>query len=275
MRKFLISLLIIIIAGGVAFYFGWIQIQLPADSYGVIFTKTNGFEHQVVKPGTFVWRWQRLLPTNLKLYIYKLTTQQTQISSEGTLPSGELYAQYLDGKPDFSYRISVSVSYSIRPDALPLLMMQDKITPQTLGEWYGELDKRVSAEAKAYISSQSESGQIVTAGLGSLQPGLLKDLEGNFSQVSFTSVTPETIKIPDMALYQKARQQYLAIVDAEQQARQQSAVTKTNLDQLATQRIEMLRKFGELFNQYPVLLKYLDLDPAKRQNVIPGFGPGQ
>jgi len=275
MRKLLVSLLILIVAAGVAFYFGWIQLQLPADSYGVIFTKTNGFEHQVVKPGTFVWRWQRLLPTNLKLYTFKLTPQKTRVSSQGTLPSGALYAQYLDGKPDFSYNIAISVSYVMKPETLPSLMIDDRITPQTLGTWYEGFDTRIAAEAQDYMSTESASGEVLSAGFGALQPGLLKDLEDKFSQVRFTSVTPETVELPDIALYRKARQQYLDIVDAEKQARQQSAVTKTNLDQLAAQRIDMLRKFGELFNQYPVLLKYLDLDPTKRQDIIPGFGQGQ
>ncbi|HUX21608.1 MAG TPA: hypothetical protein VMW69_10255 [Spirochaetia bacterium] len=275
MRKFFVSLIILIIAGGVAFYFGWIQLQLPADTYGVIFTKTGGFEQQVVKPGTFVWRWQRLLPTNLTLYTFKLQPQQAKVFSEGTLPSGALYSQYLDGKPDFSYKISISLSYLLNPDSLPGLMMQESVTPKTLDSWYSDFSKRCIANAQEFISAQSASGDIVTGGLAALQEALLKHLQQDYPEVRFTSVTPETLQLPDVALYLKAKQQYLAIVDAEQQGRQQAAVTKTNLDQLASQRIDMLRRFGELFNQYPVLLKYFDLDPAKRQNIIPGFGPGQ
>ena len=88
MRKFLVSLLLVVIAAGVAFYFGWIQLQLPADTYGVIFTKTNGFEQNVVKPGTFVWRWQRLLPTNLTLFTYQLKPQESEVAKTAKLLMG-------------------------------------------------------------------------------------------------------------------------------------------------------------------------------------------
>lgn len=275
MRKFVVSLVILIVAAGVAFYFGWVQLQLPADTYGVIFTKTSGFERTVVTPGTFVWRWQRLLPTNLTLYRFKLTPQHTQISSSGSLPSGVLYSQYLDGKPDFSYKITAALSYVLNPSSLPTLVMNDKLTPKTLTAWYSAFDKRCTADAQSYVSSESAADTMVSKGIGALQPALMNRLKQSFPEVRFISVAPETIDLPDLALYRKAKQQYFAITDAEQQARTQSAVTKTNLDALATQRIEMLKRFGELFNEYPVLLKYLDLDPAKRQNLIPGFGTGQ
>lgn len=275
MRKFLLSLLLLIIVAGAAFYFGWIQLQLPANTYGVIFTKTNGYEQDVVKPGTFVWRWQRLLPTNLILYTYKLTPQETTLTSQGTLPSGNLYAQFLEGKPDFSFKIKIAISYQLSPSSLPAMMMNGSLTPKTLDTWYADFNKRCTAEAQSYISQSAASGTVLTKGFGSLQPGLLADLHKSFPDVQFTSVTPETVQIPDLALYQKAQQQYFAIMDAEQKTRTEAAVTKTNLDQLASQRIDMLKKFGELFNQYPVLLKYFDLDPSKRQNIIPGVGPGQ
>ncbi len=275
MRKFFVSLVILIIAGGVAFYFGWIQLQLPADTYGVIFTKTNGFEQKVVKPGTFVWRWQRLLPTNLTLYTFKLAPQQTTVSSSGTLPSGSLYSQYIAGSPDFSYKVSLSLSYLLKPESLPRLMIDDSVTPKTLDKWYADFAKQCSTAAQDFIATQSASGDIVSGGFAGLQGALLKHLAKTFPLVKFISVTPETIQLPDVALYQKAKQQYLGVVDAEQQARRQAAVNKTNLDQLASQRIDMLKRFGELFNQYPVLLKYFDLDPAKRQNIIPGLGSGQ
>jgi hypothetical protein len=275
MRKFFVSLVILIIAGGTVFYFGWIQLQLPADTYGVIFTKTNGFEHTVIKPGTFVWRWQRLLPTNLTLYTYKLTPQQAEVSSEGTLPSAALYSQFLDGKPDFSYKITISLSYALNPDALPKLMIDDNLTPKTLDSWYSSFSKQCIAKAQDFLTARPGSHDIATGGFAALQNGLRKELQRSFPEVRFTAITPDTIQLPDIALYRKAKQQYLSIVDAEQQARLQAAVTKTNLDQLASQRIDMLRRFGELFNQYPVLLKYLDLNPAKRRNIIPGFGPGQ
>jgi hypothetical protein len=57
MKKFIFLFIILLIAGGCAFFFGWIQILIPAETYAVAFTKTGGFDDEVIEPGKFVWRW--------------------------------------------------------------------------------------------------------------------------------------------------------------------------------------------------------------------------
>jgi hypothetical protein len=72
MKAFLITLIILVVLAGAAFYFGWLQILLPAENYAVIFTKTGGYDETVVRPGEFSWRWQRLIPTNMTVYTFDL-----------------------------------------------------------------------------------------------------------------------------------------------------------------------------------------------------------
>ena len=40
MKKALVTLIILLVLGGVVFYFGWVQIRLPADACAVIFTSS-------------------------------------------------------------------------------------------------------------------------------------------------------------------------------------------------------------------------------------------
>ena len=60
MKRLLVALFVLVVIAAAVFFFGWVQFQIPPDAHGVIFTKTNGWEEEVVDPGTFVWRWQSL-----------------------------------------------------------------------------------------------------------------------------------------------------------------------------------------------------------------------
>ena len=95
--------LIFLAALGAVFYFGYYQFQLPADQYGVIFTKLNGWDPLVVKPASFRIEWEGLIPLNLKMEKFDLLPVTKRISSSGTLPSSEIYSMYLENNPDFSF----------------------------------------------------------------------------------------------------------------------------------------------------------------------------
>ena len=85
MKRFVILMVVLLLLGGVAFYFGWVQIHIPAGHYGVIFTRTNGWEDEPVVPGTFVWRWQRLVPTNFTLYLFDVESHRTEVRLDGKI----------------------------------------------------------------------------------------------------------------------------------------------------------------------------------------------
>jgi hypothetical protein len=269
MKRLTWTLVILIIAAGAVFYFGWVQLRAPADTYGVIFTKTNGFERNVVRPGEFAWRWQALLPTNLTLYSYTLAPQTTDVQASGSLPSADLYSQFLDGHPDFSYALDFTVTYELKPESLPELTARRDLTPKTVSDWYSAFSAQCRAAALTFLASQDTS--LADTSPDALQSSLKVRLTSAFPLVTILDVSTSSAHIPDIALYQKGKQLYLNVINAEQTAREEAAVNKANLDSDADEKIALLKKYGDLFNQYPVLLKYLDIDPAKRQGVIPGF----
>lgn len=269
MRKLLVSLVILIILGGVVFYFGWIQFRLPPATYAVLFSKTSGYESDVIRPGTFVWRWQALLPTNVTLLLFPVTRQQSDLTLSGSLPSASLYSEYIAGHPDFSYRLSFTVIYSLRPQALPHLVVHDHLKPSGLDAWYKGIASDCQSIASQFLSFDSNEEDLASP--QRLQSALAAKLEKAFPSIQFIDVSISTMDLPDLALYAQAKQQYLAVIRAEQSVRESAAIKKTTLNAEAAQKIELLKQYGALFNEYPILLKYLDLDPSKRQNVIPGF----
>lgn len=269
MRKLLVSLIILIVAGGVVFYFGWVQFRLAPGTYAVLFSKTNGYDPAVIRPGTFVWKWQALLPTNVTLLQFPLTRQQSDLTVNGTLPSSALYGEYLAGHPAFSYRLSFTVVYVLRSETLPTLVTRDHLMPSGLDNWYQGIASQCRSVAEQFLLSPSTASDFASP--QRLQSALATKLEQTFPNIRFVDVSLSTIDLPDLPLYEQAKQQYLALVRAEQSVRESAAIKKTTLEAEAAQKIALLSRYGELFNQYPVLLKYLALNPSNRQNVIPGF----
>jgi len=255
MKAFFIILLILVIAAGVVFYFGWIQIQLPPESYGVIFTKTSGYDPAVVRPGEFVWRWEKLVPTNLTLYRFDLRPRRVEVSFEHQLPSGDLYASVLPESPDFTIRGRLEVVFTIDPQALPGLVEEQKLTPDSLDEFYDSAAERMAAQARRVSSENLVFDP-------SMEDRLRAELADELPDLRIVSLSSSGVEVPDMELYELARQSYRNLVETHNQARN-TAVARLAVEEAQEERRdaaeearrENLRKYGALFNEYPVLLK--------------------
>ena len=166
MKKFFITLLFLIIAGGVVFYFGWIQIQIPAEGYGVFFSKTNGYEDDVIQPGEFVWRWQRLIPTNVTIHVFQPEVKEHTVTVKGELPSGPLYAEFLRGEPDFSWQSEIYTRFTINPESLPSLVKNESITAENLSGYYNSVynktESYVYPRLLDYLGGTEASGALLT-----------------------------------------------------------------------------------------------------------------
>ncbi|TVQ26922.1 MAG: hypothetical protein EA383_04155 [Spirochaetaceae bacterium] len=270
MKKFLISLILLLIAASVAFYFGWIQFLIPDDGHAVVFSRTSGWEDEVVEPGTFQWRWERLLPTNMSLYIYHIESQSLEISVEGTLPSGEVYRTILEDRPDFSYRISGRVNFRIRPDELPLLSQENGLRPDTIDDFHDELSERIISEAQGFITRQIiENEPVLPPGV--LSDALLEHLTTRFPGLDIATVTLRSVEVPDFALYAEARSLYLALAEADRDAVASLAQERALRRDRSEQMQQALRSYGELLTEFPVLLEYFELgiDPLRIQELVP------
>jgi hypothetical protein len=76
----------------VGFFAGWLQLSLGPDIWGVVFTKSRGFEKAAISPSAFTWRVQRLIPRSLTLYRIPLATEKVDLDIRTTLPSADAYA---------------------------------------------------------------------------------------------------------------------------------------------------------------------------------------
>lgn len=271
--KFLLTLFLLLAVGGAVFYFGWVQLRLPEHTYGVIFTKTGGWDEESIHPGTFTWRWEGLIPTNMTLYRIPVEMQSTRISREGELPSGSVYSAALDTNGDFTYKVDFSFSYKLKPEHLPDLIMNEGLKPDEISGWYESLNEQLISAAEKIVSGEFEkteeagnSGSLFS----DLEELLLEELSDDFPFAEIHSVHPQSIDIPDMDLYHAAKDYYLNILDAKEKTERETIEQKRSWKVSEESKLDVLEKYGKLFTEYPGLIKYFALkETGEFENLLP------
>jgi hypothetical protein len=265
----------------IGFFVGWVQLALASDTFGVVFTRTHGFEEAAIPPQGFSWRWERLVPGALTLYRFPLKAQSMDLTIKGSLPSGETYATVTAEKPDFSFEISLSVSFRLRPAALPKLADSTHLRPEGIAEYYKVLTQGMQSRALSIAlaapitggeSNASGNPEAIAPFANSdvFSRLITSELPGFFPEIEFLSLAPFAVRIPDLALYERLRSVYLNVVTARENALKASAarLVTQEADQQSTrlkqeQTLASLEKYGELLDKHPGLIKLLFLTTSK------------
>jgi hypothetical protein len=278
MKRIAVLLLLLIVAGGVVFYFGWIQIQIPPDGYGVIFTRTHGWEPEVVRPGTFVWRWQRLIPTNLTLYVFEPGIHRTPIRLEGSLPSGTTINTILEDPGDFDYDIRMTVQTRVMPQSLPELARDRELRPEDLDAFYDDTDAWLSEiltqTVLSIVESDPERFRMDTA-YTTLSDAAREALAGNVDYLETVAVAIDRLDLPDMQLYLTARRLAESVLEARAESLRNAARELARSEADSDRELALLERYGEILDRYPVLLDYfrvgqeIEGDPLNIESIIP------
>ena len=265
MKALLTAILLIAVAAYV-FVAGWTQIVLPPSTSAVLFTKTSGYHSEVLRAGEFSWSWERIIPNNATLFLFDLQPHTFTIRSSGELPSGADLAAVLPTATDFSFDVTISVTLAVRPEALPALMETQGLTPEDLPDWSARYAETIAAAAREMLQRQPATALL---DLTALEAEIAEALEIRLPTIELAALRITNVRLPDLELYQHARAIYLGLLDAQDEARR-AAVTA-----LAAQReaalthhqaqleiLDVLRAYGELLEQHPVLLDFLALPVA-------------
>lgn len=260
-----ISFLLFIIAAGAIFYFGWVQFELPEDSYAVLFSKTGGYDKKILEPGKFNWKWERILPTNSKLIKFDVKTRIASLDYKGELPSSELYSSITPQNLDFSYQITFSITYRLDENSLPWLLSEGKIDSSEMDRFYNSIETEFIQLIKERSTDFFNQNLIIDRNVYSdLEKIILEKLKTRYSYIEIRNFTVQIIHFPDLQLYDKTREIYFQILDKRKEseiASEQWAIeSKINLDT----KLEILTKYGELLTKYPILVDYFALDPESQ-----------
>ena len=260
MKKFLISLLLIIIFAGAVFFIGWGQFAVPAGSYGVMVSKTSGISQKTIVPGEFCWFWERLLPTNTSMRIFSIipVTRTTTISGE--LPSADIYSPMLEGSPNFSYKFSVQTELMMKSNYLPNFVRRtDAKENEQLQEYLNQQGDLIAQEVIQYILSKSLDNannlMLLATDTEELKTGINAD--SKFKDLEISNITVKTAQMPDTELYNIAKASYAEFQEKVKQSlaeltKNQSTITANDYLQ-----IERFARWGKILQEYPILIDFL------------------
>lgn len=261
MKKFFVTLIIVILLGAVFFFLGWAQFPVPHGSYGVLRSKTHGLYNDVIKDGKLVWLWYGLIPMNTKITVFNIKPKNIPIDAEGALSQADVYASFAGLKSSFIWQVSGTASFSINPRMLPALAEQFGITDQAALDAYAEklcselkpfIDQRLSY----YCEQQSIVEQISAKGG---YKNLETDVYAAFPYMDNFSCSLAVKQFPDYKLYESAKSMYEDYI-AHQRDVLNREVTDNAANRINSQfRIDELTRYGELLTKYPILLDYLKL----------------
>jgi hypothetical protein len=292
MKKIVATLFILIILGGVIFFFGWVQFRVPPGSYGVMRSKTHGVDPSVIREAEFRWEWYAAIPTNAEIAVFTLGAIERPVQIKGDLPSGSIYSAFAGLPMDFSYEFSGSLSFTIKADSLPALMTERGVASQEdLEVFGGRLADEIASFAVWRLGLYVEEGEAGTSSLplrkegssprgtfslplrkeGSSPPGtdLLNSSASGSLETDILEEYPEienlfcgihTARIPDIALYRSARHLYEGYLAGQQKMLETEITASANRHLSAQFRFDELARYGELLTKYPILLQYLAME---------------
>jgi hypothetical protein len=277
MKKIIIILFILLILAGVCFVFGWMNLFVPADAYGVMVSKTGGYDATLITPGgEFVWRWENIIPTNMTLYAFKNDVYKTTVKSSGEFPSAGVYSQ-LEKNADFSFSIQVELAFRFNENRLISLVKNQGLTPETLETWYKSMEAPLTSEIYTFLFSLKTEDELkLLINLQGLEKQLSVSLQENHPELRILQATPVApLKLPDPELYLLMKANYLEILKARKDyqmqliEKQKTTIDQTDLDlQRSEFRLNQLKDYGELLNKYPILLKYLFIEKLSGQELL-------
>lgn len=212
MRKFLISLFIVVLFSGFVFYLGWTQIKVAPDEVGVVISKTGGIDEELVLPGVLTWKKEFLLPTNAELKTFKIKPLNQVKEVSGELPSASYYSSALGNNDIFSYNFKYSISITVSPESLVELLKLNKITcSEDLCEYLSGAADTIAQIATDYILKKAQENpdfRVESLRRDDLFRGL--QIYKEFPEIEISVLSVTSSKIPDFRLYKKLQNKILS-----------------------------------------------------------------
>jgi hypothetical protein len=267
MKKFLATIIILLILGAAGFFLGWAQLPVPPGSWAVMRSKTHGLDENLIRPGEFRWVWYKLIPTNVEILVFSPEKTECSLVSRGELPSGSFYAGFAGLDADFSWETGLDFSFNIKPSSLPALVGRENISSQEeLRAYAASLGAGIEDFIIRRIRSYAEEGENIEDFLRA--PGNSASLEagvyGAFPEIEGFSCRIRSARFPDFNLYRSASQIYRDYLQKQREFLETDLARSAERRLSSQFRYDELERYGELLTKYPVLLRFLALESGLR-----------
>jgi len=245
--------------------FGWAQLGIPPDGYGVIRSKSHGLYPHLVQPGEFKWIWYKVIPTNTETTVLRLNLVTHEFSAENVLPSGKIYSTFAGIDGDFSWNIKAVISFSISPDAIIPLFEANTINSQEdLTRYEKDIAGKIEGLILQRIEQEENAAHFEELLKDGENPWFEKEILNQFPVLHNFSFTVKSAKYPDFALYRQVKalfEDYITL---------QKDYISSNNQEKAKKRIDLMIRFdelelyGALLTKYPILLDYMKVENGKK-----------
>ncbi|MDR1107458.1 MAG: hypothetical protein LBL19_00305 [Spirochaetaceae bacterium] len=261
-KLWFVVLFFIIVLGGGAFFGGWVQLTVPPGSYGIMRSKTHGVDPELIREGKFRWVWYKLIPTNVVITRYSLKPIQVSLQIEGSLPAAAAYTSLSGLTADFSYTLNGALSCTLKPEALPSLIITKNIAGEDDLRAY---EKNLAEEIRNFVIQQIrsyvEDEGMLEELLGFKSASRLQnDITGAFPDLDNLSCSLYAAHLPDISLYFSVQALYKDYLERQRSLLQPEINAQADKHLASLLRLDELTKYGELLTKYPVLLEYLALE---------------
>lgn len=255
MKKFIISCIFIILCASLVFFIGWVQLTVPNGSVAVFISKTGGIDPKPIQAGVFSWRWEKLLPTNTEIRTFSIFPIEVESKIEGTLPSAEIYREFLEGRPDFSYEFIIQSQIKLKDSALPQFVRRtNALGQEELNTFLDKEGKKINASAISLILEKSEKN---TGRFSIDSKDLIKRLEENNPEIEILSIEIVKQKTPDIEIYLLAKEAYFNYQEAVRSSLIDLAKDEASKSAEDFLQIERFTKWGKVLQDYPILIDFI------------------
>ncbi len=254
-RKFLSSFIILLIFAIIIFFFGWIQFLVKPGTCAIMTSKTSGLYKEAIIPGKFLWRWEKLLPTNVQLENFSLKTFTSNQVVQGFLPSGDFYANEFDKNLDFSYKFDMDISLNVNPQTIYELYKSNKIqNDDDLQKFLEQSAKSLSFIIAQEILEANENESYYVQNEILSETFINQILSKNdFSGLQINSVELKNSKIPDVKFYNTIKNFYDSYLQNIQSKIDKKAEEQAQKILDEDRNLKRLEQFAELIKKYPEL----------------------
>ncbi len=268
MKKFITIFILLVAAAGAAGYFGWVKID--PGTFGVAHSSLTGTVSYPLESGRFYWFWQKLIPKSF--YVYPVSNKPNTIETEATqpLPGSEMLEQF----GNFSIRVNLTVQYSINFESATGLLNNGLL--EDFKDFYTDtLTSKLNGSISSFIVENltRSSRYFGTVDYGALE-SMKKKIEDMVAEeagqyrlkdVSFSITFPE---IPQIAVYNEALNRYFDYMDELARLKQENLSKNMEYQSKISENdaeIDRWKKYGELIERYPELLKYFYIQKFSEQ----------
>lgn len=271
MKKVILILVLLILATGTGFYFGWVNVE--PETFSLAHSTLTGTLDYPLESGNIHWLWQKLVPKSFHLYTFKKEPYSMEIEFLFPLPGSEELKEY----GNFAIGGTVVVQYRVDYDTANVLLEYGIIEDFEIFFSKG-FRSRAEESLTQYVLDRLSNYSLMTesfdyAAIGELKKQMESSAADYAEEYKLSEVKTQIAfsVIPQIETYQKALSRYFEYMENISRMKTEDIKLESKHRLMREEddvEIERLRKYGELIDQYPGLLKYFYIEKFSEQTRV-------